>query len=294
MSQENLENKMSFFEHVEELRSRVMTCLFVFFLGFCICYAFATDWLMDFLKAPLFKVMGPDQQKLYFTNLFENFLVHLKISAVGSIVLFVPFYLYQLWAFVAPGLYPHERRWIVPFIVAGSGCFLGGAAFAYYVLFPLAFKFFVTYGTATDVPLLTIEAYYTTVLKLLLLFGLAFELPVIVCFFGFLGVIDSQMLKKYRQYAYIGITVMSALFAPPDVLSMLLLMAPLLFLYESSIWIVHWLGAKRESRIVKHYQFTEQASNGVSDGHADYPEHPDEAAAEPRQDPGSSIKRSPR
>src|SRR5207248_1359268 len=100
-----------------------------------------------------FDVLPANQQKLYFTNLFENFMVHLKISAVASIFCLAPFYFYQLWAFIAPGLYPRERKLVIPFISAASFFFLGGAGFAYFILFPVAFKFFVTYGSPTDVPL---------------------------------------------------------------------------------------------------------------------------------------------
>ncbi|MCC7441203.1 MAG: twin-arginine translocase subunit TatC [Bdellovibrionales bacterium] len=236
---------MSFFDHLDELRARVMRSLAVFMAGFVGCYFLVTDWVMQFLREPLYAVMPPEQQKLYFTSLFENFLTHLKIAGVAAIFVCAPFFLYQAWAFIAPGLYERERKAVVPFITAGTLLFVGGAAFAYYVLFPVGFKFFVTYGLSTDVPMLTIDAYYTTCLKLLLLFGLAFELPVFVVGLGYLGVIDARFLRENRSKAVIGITVACALFAPPDAISMLILMAPLVLLFEAAILVVAWIGSRR-------------------------------------------------
>lgn len=225
-----------------------MRSLAVFFVGFMICYFLTNEWVLDFLRAPLFKVLPPEQHKLYFTSLFENFLTHLKVAAVAAVFLFSPYFLFEFWAFIAPGLYARERKMVVPFILGGATCFIGGAAFAYYVLFPVAFQFFVTYGSPSDVPMLTINAYYSTCLKLLLLFGLAFELPVVICFLGALGVIDAPFLRQYRRVAIIIITVLCAMFAPPDALSMVILMVPLILLYEIAIWIVARMGVRRRDR----------------------------------------------
>jgi len=239
---------MSFYDHFDELRGRFMRCLVVFFLGFIACY-FIAEPILGFLRKPLFDVMPLDQQKLYFTSLFENFMTHLKIAGYASLFLLSPFYFYQIWAFVAPGLYPKEKKLVFPFVFAATVFFLGGAAFAYFVLFPVGFKYFISYGTASDVPLLTIDSYYSTCLKLLLLFGLAFELPVLISFLGFLGLVDADFLRKNRRTATIGITVVAALFAPPDAVSMLLLGIPLVLLFEGSIWVVHWFGLKRASQL---------------------------------------------
>ncbi len=237
---------MSFYQHFDELRVRLMRCLGLFLVGFVVCY-FVSEPMLDWLRRPLFAVLPVEQRKLYFTNLFENFLTHLKIAGYASVFLLSPVYFHQVWEFIAPGLYPRERKWVIPFVFAATLFFVGGACFAYYVLFPVGFKYFISYGAPTDVPMLTIDSYYSTCLKLLLLFGIAFELPVLVCLLGFLGVVDSQFLREHRRTAILAITVLSALFAPPDAVSMLLLGVPLVFLYEIAIWVVHGFG-KRKSK----------------------------------------------
>ena len=263
MTQEDSSDRMRFYDHLDELRVRLMRCLAVFFIGFVVCYFFA-DGFLAILRKPLFDVMPPDQRKLYFTSLFENFLTHLKIAGYASLFVFSPYFFYQLWAFISPGLYPKERKLAAPFLVAATSFFVGGACFAYFVLFPVGFKFFVTYGAPTDAPMLTISAYYGTCLKLLLLFGLAFELPVLICLLGYLGIVDAEMLRRNRRNAILGISVASALFAPPDAISMLILGAPLIFLYEGSIWVVQGLGLKRRAQAFARDQQPENPLEGRS------------------------------
>lgn len=254
MAQAESTHNLSFFDHLDEMRIRIMRCFVVFMIGFIACFLVATDPVMEFLREPLFRALPPEQHKLYFTQLFENFLTHLKIAGYCSLFFFSPYYFYQLWAFIAPGLLEKERKFVVPFVVSATLFFVGGAAFSYYVLFPIGFKFFVTFGLDTDVPLLTIDSYYSTCLKLMLLFGLAFELPVLICFLGWLGVIDARFLRENRRQAIIGITVVSAFTAPPDAVSMLMLMAPLILMFEGAILVVQWLGVKRAAHFVAQEQ----------------------------------------
>ncbi|MFZ9595213.1 MAG: twin-arginine translocase subunit TatC [Bdellovibrionia bacterium] len=246
MSELKSSRNMSFYEHFDELRVRLLRAFALFFLGFLVCYGFSEP-ILSFLRKPLFEVLPEAQRKLYFTSLFENFLTHLKISGYASVFLLSPYFFSEVWGFVAPGLYPREKKLAIPFVVAASVFFLGGAAFAYTVLFPVGFRYFVSYGASSDFPMLTIESYYGTCLKLLLLFGLAFELPVLICFLGILGVVDAQVLREHRRNAILFITILSALFAPPDAISMLILGVPLIFLYEASIFVVQWMGRGRVS-----------------------------------------------
>ena len=206
---------------------------------------------MAILRKPLFEVLPVSQQKLYFVSLFENFMTHLKIAGYASLFFLSPYYFYEIWAFISPGLHSKERKWVVPFIAAATLFFIGGACFAYFVLFPVGFKYFVTYGGPADIPLLTIDAYYGTCLKLLLLFGIAFELPVLICLLGALGVIDAPFLRQHRRNAILAITVMAALFAPPDAVSMLILGIPLVLLYEAAIWVVQAMQVKRKPSAVR-------------------------------------------
>jgi sec-independent protein translocase protein TatC len=244
MDQQNSFRSMSFYEHFDELRVRFIRCLWVFMGGFAAAYC-VSDKLLAVLSRPLFQVLPPDQRKLYFTSLFENFMTHLKISGYASIFFLSPYFFYQIWGFISPGLYPKERKLVVPFVSAATFFFIAGASFAYFLLFPVAFKFFVTYGAPSDVPLLTIDSYYGTCLKLMLLFGGMFELPVIIVLLGYLGLVDAKMLRAQRKFAIIAITVAAALFAPPDAISMIILAAPLVLLFEGSIFVVQWLGVRR-------------------------------------------------
>ena len=236
---------MGFWQHLEELKSRLMKCLIGFLLGFGICYFFTDRYVFEFLQRPLFNALPPDQHKLYFTSLFENFMTHIKIAGYSSLFLFCPFYFWQLWSFIAPGLHHKERKLVLPFILSASFFFVAGGAFAYYVLFPVGFKYFITYGLSTDVPLLTIDAYYGTCLKLMLMFGLAFEMPVLMVLLGFLGILRSETLKEQRKNAIIGITVLAAFIAPPDAVSMLVLMGPLILMYEGARIVIGLLEKKR-------------------------------------------------
>ncbi len=245
MAQEDSGRRMSFTAHFDELRVRLMRALMVFSVGFVVCY-FLAEPILEVLRKPLFDVMPPEQRRLYFTGLFENFLTHLKIAGYASGFFISPYLFYELWAFISPGLLPRERKMAVPFVLAATFFFLAGACFAYFVLFPVGFKYFVTYGGPSDAPMLTVSSYYGTVIKLLLLFGLAFELPVLICLLGFLGLVDAALLRQQRRSAIIGITIVAAFVAPPDAISMLLLGIPLILLYEGSIWVVQWFGVQRQ------------------------------------------------
>lgn len=243
----NEDATMSFFEHLDELRVRVIRALYVFLGGFLISYFFITQYILIFLKQPLFKILPPEQHKLYFTSLFENFLTHLKVSSVVSLFILAPYFFYEIWGFISPGLYEKEKKWVIPFILIATAFFFTGGLFAYYILFPAAFKFFIFFGAESDIPLLTINDYYTTCLKLILLFGIAFEFPVILGLLGFLGVVDSQFLKQNRRNAILIISIMSALFAPPDALSMIILIVPVYLLFELTIVFIQKIEKRRKN-----------------------------------------------
>jgi sec-independent protein translocase protein TatC len=249
-TEEFSEKKMGFFQHVDEIRVRVVRSVWVFVIGFLAAYA-VSDHVMNFLKHPLFQALPEEKRVLYFTSLFENFMTHLKISGYTALVVLSPYFFYQLWAFIAPGLRSNEKKWFVPFVSAAGFFFLIGASFAYYVLFPVGFKYFITYGTSSEVPMITIDGYFSMCLKLIFLFGFSFELPVFICLLGAIGLVDAAFLKLHRRTALLLITIVSALVAPPDAMSMIMLGAPLYLLYECSIWVVQYMGLKRKKTDVE-------------------------------------------
>jgi sec-independent protein translocase protein TatC len=246
MASESRERVMAFTAHLDELRVRLMRAL-AFFLAFFLGIFFTCSGrLLAFLRAPLFQVMPEGEGKLYYTHLFENFLMHLKVSAYGSFVLLLPYFFYEAWAFVSPGLESREKRWILPLLAVMSFFFLGGCFLCYGLLFPVGFKYFLQFGDGSEVPLLTMDAYYSTVLKLLTLFGMAFQFPVFVMVLGLTGVIRASTLKEHRRAVIIGITVLSALFAPPDALSMVILGGPLILLFEACIFVLSRLRPEKK------------------------------------------------
>lgn len=228
---------MSFWDHLEELRFRLMRCLWIFFGGFA-CSYFFSDRLLDFLRRPLFAVLPPERQHLYYTGLFENFFVHLRVAGYASLLALSPIYFLVLWGFVSPGLHERERAHVLPFVVASSVFFILGSAFAYFVLFPAGVKYFLSYGTGAEVAWLTLENYVSLVLNLLIGFGLAFQVPVVIVLLAKVGVLNAQQLVAHRKTAIIAITIVSALIAPPDAISMLLLMGPLYLLFEGAVVVV--------------------------------------------------------
>ncbi len=228
---------MTFWDHLDELRAKVVNCLYVFFAGFLAFY-FVSDKLLDWLRKPLFDYLPKEKQHLYYTGLFENFFVHLKVAGYASLVLLSPIYFFILWKFIAPGLYEKEKKAIFPFAVAASFFFIFGASFAYFFLFPAGVKYFLSFGTQAEVAWLTLENYVNLVLKILFGFGMCFQIPVIIVLLAKIGILSASQLEKQRRFAIMAVAFLSALVAPPDAISMLLLMVPLYLLYEGSILVV--------------------------------------------------------
>jgi sec-independent protein translocase protein TatC len=236
-----------FFEHLEELRDRLLRCLRVLLLTSVAGYMVRQPILV-FLKAPLLQALPPEKQHLYFTGLFESFFNHLSISLLAGTFIGAPYFLYQIWAFIGPGLHAHEKRAALPFIGAGTVFFFSGAAFAYYLVLPVGFKFFIEFGAPYDLPMITVKEYFSVLFRLLLLFGFSFELPVVLVFLAKIGLIQSSTLVQHRRTAIIAITVVSALFAPPDILSMLFMMTPLYLFYEGALLVIRMMEKKKTSQ----------------------------------------------
>jgi len=236
-----------FWDHLDELRARLMVCLYGLLVASVAGYLVRIP-VLEFLKAPLFAALPPEKQNLYFTGLFESFFNHLQVSVITGLFIGSPFYLYQIWSFVSPGLHRHEKQLAIPFIAAGTIFFFLGAAFAYYLVLPIGFKFFLEFGQPMDVPMITVKEYFSVLFRLLLLFGASFELPVILVLLAKLGIVNHGMLSAHRRTAIIAITVVSAIFAPPDVLSMLMMMAPLYVFFEGALVVIRMMEKKKASR----------------------------------------------
>ena len=240
---------MPLFDHLRELRKRLLRAMLVVGAGFLLCY-WQAPLIQAALQAPLLQVLKTLPQvtgKLMFTGLAEAFLVEVKVALAAGLIAAAPVVFYQLWAFAAPGLYPQEKRLLIPLALATGLFFAAGSCFGYFVVFPPAFKFFLSYNSEAVVSMPALGEYFDLCIQLLLAFGLIFELPILAFFLARLGVVTPALLKKARGYAYIGAFVVGAILTPPDVISQLLMAGPLLVLYELSIVIVKVFGRKREA-----------------------------------------------
>jgi sec-independent protein translocase protein TatC len=237
------EKKLPLTSHLQELRKRLVLSFIAVGVGFIICYALA-DSLFDILAAPLMKVMPPGGS-LIFISVAEAFFTYMKVAFIAGLILVSPFVLYQVWAFVAPGLYQKEKRYVVPFVFGGSFFFALGIFFGYFVAIPVGFKFFLGYATDFIKPMPSMKVYLSFSIKFLLVFGLVFEFPVVLVLLAKSGVIDARTLSRHRKYAILLIFVFAAVMTPPDLISQVLMALPLMGLYELSILLSRIFGKKK-------------------------------------------------
>ncbi|WP_456433697.1 twin-arginine translocase subunit TatC [Thermosulfuriphilus sp.] len=229
--------------HLAELRTRILISLAATGVGFIISYAFIRE-IFDLLAAPLYAILPPEGH-IIFTSYPEAFFTYLKVAFVSGAFLASPVILYQAWAFVAPGLYPHERRLALPVTIFASFAFLLGACFGYFVFLPAAAGFLAQFASKWLRLMPSMQEYVSLALRLLFAFGLAFELPVILTILGHAGLITTSHLRRFRRYAIVLAFVVSAILTPtPDAVNQLLLAGPLYFLYELSIILVRIFGQK--------------------------------------------------
>lgn len=226
-------DKLPFTGHLAELRKRLIICFAAIGVGFLISYGFK-ETLFDILTLPLVRVMETGD-KIIFTGLPEAFFTYLKVAFLAGLMLAAPVILYQFWVFVAPGLYTKERRLLFPIIFLSTFFFVGGALFGYFIVFPYGFKFFLGFASDTIKALPSMKEYLGFAAKLLLAFGLVFELPLIITFLSKLGIVSVDFLKKNRKYALLLFFVGAAIITPPDVVTQVMMALPLMILYEISI-----------------------------------------------------------
>ena len=231
------DQKLPFTSHLEELRKRLIIGFIAVGVGFVVSFGFK-ERLFGILVQPLINVMKEGENLIY-TGLPEAFFTYLKVSLLTGLIVASPILLYQFWMFVAPGLYRNERRLMIPIVILSSFFFIGGALFGYFVVFPWGFKFFLGFATDTIRPLPSMKEYFGFSAKLLLAFGLVFELPLVLTFMAKLGIVSVDFLKKNRKYALLIFFAGAAILTPPDVITQILMALPLMVLYEISI-----IGAK--------------------------------------------------
>ena len=252
MNEEN-EKKSSFVEHLTELRSRLIRSVIYLFIFFIICYFFAEE-IYSFLVTPYAEAVKDDSanRRMIFTALHETFITYLKVAFFAAMFVSSPIILTQIWKFVAPGLYKNEKRALLPYLIATPTLFLFGGMLVYYLIMPLAIKFFLTFETSAQISILPIQLeakvneYLSLIMRLIFAFGLSFQLPVLLSLLARVGFIDSDYLKKRRKYVIVIIFGVAAILTPPDPITQIGLGIPLLILYELSILSVKFIEKKKD------------------------------------------------
>jgi len=245
------EKEGGFISHLTELRSRLIHSFIFLFVFFILCYFFA-EYLYGFLVEPYAQAVKNDgtERRLIFTALQETFLTYLKVAFFAAFFVSSPFILIQVWKFIAPGLYDHEKSAIMPYMVVTPILFFLGGALVYYLIMPLAIKFFISFessGHITNLPIqleAKVNEYLSLIMKLIFAFGLSFQLPVVLSLLARVGVVDSEFLKKRRKYVVVIIFTAAAILTPPDPVTQIGLAIPLLILYELSIFSVSLIEKK--------------------------------------------------
>ncbi len=240
------EDQLPLTRHLEELRKALIVAGAAWLVAFLICYGFS-EQLFQFISEPV-RTALPKGSSLVFISATEPFFTYLKVAALAGLMLSLPVILWQLWSFIAPGLYSHEKKLAIPFVFASTLCFGLGSFFGFTIVFPTIFTFLITFGTGSGEinAMLSMGGYLSLSSKLLIAFGLVFELPIIIFFLARMGVVDYHWLARNRKFALLTAFVIGAVLTPPDVFSQTALAIPFILLYEVGIWIARFFGKKPE------------------------------------------------
>lgn len=229
----------SFISHLIELRDRLLRCVVALVVVFACLMPWAGD-IYDALAHPMMQAL-PEGTRMIATGVVTPFFVPMKVTLMVAFVIALPFVLYQAWAFIAPGLYAHEKRLALPLVIGSTVLFLAGMAFCYFFVFGTVFKFIATFAPKSITPAPDIEQYLSFVMSMFLAFGITFEVPVFVILLTKMGVVDVAKLKEARPYVIVGAFVVAAVVTPPDVVSQLMLAIPMCLLYELGIFLARFV-----------------------------------------------------
>ena len=244
---------MSFLEHLEELRRRIIYCVIAVAVTFLVGW-WKADRIFAFMQGPIVTALHAHKldEKLVYTNPVDPFNMYLKVGFIAGLFIASPFVLYQVWAFIAPGLYRNERRYVLPFLFSTVGLFLAGGAFGYKIVYPAALDFLIGYGAQFQ-PMITIHEYTNLFLTVILGMGIVFEMPILIFFLALMGIVSAGWMWRNLRYSILAIFIIAAIVTPtPDILNMCIFAAPMLALYVLSIaiaWMVH--PKQRKARAAK-------------------------------------------
>ena len=238
------QSKQAFGEHLEELRKRLIRSFIALLIGFGICYGYSEE-LFIILCSPLVEAMGQNPEMIY-TGLTEPFFVYIKVAFLAGFGLVSPYLFIEFLFFITPGLYKKEKIILFPVIFLSGFFFVGGALFGYFGVFPIGFKFFLGFSKGVIAAKPAVGQYFTLASKLLIAFGIVFELPLVLTALARFGIISVEFLKKNRKYALLIFFIGGAILTPPDPISQLMMAVPLIIMYELSIIGATFLGKKKE------------------------------------------------
>jgi sec-independent protein translocase protein TatC len=244
-----MSDQESFISHLVELRQRLVRAVGVV-LALFVVFIFwpGSGAIYDFLAVPLMSAL-PEGSKMIATGVITPFMVPMKVTALAAFTVALPFVLYQAWAFVAPGLYEHEKRLALPLVVASTVLFILGMAFCYYFVFQRVFAFIHEFAPKSITPAPDIDAYFSFVLTMFIAFGITFEIPIVVIVLVRMGIVSVEKLRDARPYVIVGAFIVAAVVTPPDVLSQFMLAVPMCLLYEAGVFLARFVGARPKEEV---------------------------------------------
>jgi len=248
----------TFMSHLIELRQRLVRAVFAVLAVFVVLFIYpGSGPIYDFLAAPLMRAL-PEGAKMIATGVVTPFVVPMKVTAMVALFIALPYVLYQAWAFVAPGLYEHEKKLALPLIVGSTVLFFMGVAFCYYVVFVRVFHFIHQFAPKSITPAPDIEAYFSFVITMFIAFGLTFEIPILVIILVRVGIVEVEKLRDARPYVIVGAFVVAAIVTPPDVISQIMLAIPMCLLYEAGLLFARFVATRAKQAHAGELQMSDE------------------------------------